>query len=332
MAEFLDKARELFAANPKNECSEDLARVFGAISKLQSVHSKSELDIVNLESVFSAFEMADLLGVAPAVDGLLDSMKRVIAWTLDQTTLFNIKDGRIEPTPAYKAFAGLIFDLGGEWGMAPAFTVITFNYDLAVDVALDTARLRPEYGLTGASGRVNLFKLHGSVNWLRCPSCGKIVPDPIPARLDYAVIKPLTWSELKKLLRREAECCGKAVTGDCVIVPPSWNKAEYRTDLVNVWRQAARELQSATSIFVCGYSLPETDSFFRYLYGLGTVGSEPLERFWVYDPSEVVHARFRSMLGPGARARFEARPLLFEGAVRHMKTALLWRGAGRSLG
>jgi hypothetical protein len=249
-------------------------------------------------------------------------MKRVIAWTLDQTTVFNTKDGIIESTPAYKAFAGLISDLGGKWGTTPTFTVITFNYDLAVDVALVGAGLRPEYGLTDSAGRVNLFKLHGSVNWLRC-SCGKIVRDPIPSPVNYLVPDPLKWSELKKLLRRKVECCGKAITGDCVIVPPSWNKAEYRTDLVNVWRQAARELQSATSIFVCGYSLPETDSFFRYLYGLGTVGSEPLERFWVFDPSEVVHARFRSMLGPGARARFEAHPLLFEGAVQYLRKALL---------
>jgi hypothetical protein len=50
MAEFLDRARALFAANPTSEYSNDLQRVFGAISKLQSVHSKSELDIVNLES------------------------------------------------------------------------------------------------------------------------------------------------------------------------------------------------------------------------------------------------------------------------------------------
>jgi hypothetical protein len=117
-------------------------------------------------------------------------------------------------------------------------------------------------------------------------------------------------------------CCGQAVGGDSAIVPPSWNKAEYRSDLVKVWKRAAAELKSATSIVVCGYSLPETDSLFRYLYGLGMVGGEPLERFWVFDPSEAVHRRFRDLLGLGALARFEARPLNFERALSQMNSTL----------
>jgi hypothetical protein len=38
-----------------------------------------------------------------------------------------------------------------------------------------------------------------------------------------------------------------------------------------VWRTAAQHLSEAEHIFIIGYSLPETDQFFRYLYGLGTV-------------------------------------------------------------
>jgi hypothetical protein len=77
MADFLDRSRALFAANPCNEYSTDLQRVFEGISKLQSVHSKSELDIVNLESVFSAFEMAELLDVPPSGQDLVRSMRRL---------------------------------------------------------------------------------------------------------------------------------------------------------------------------------------------------------------------------------------------------------------
>jgi hypothetical protein len=325
MAEFLDRARALFAANPTSEYSNDLQRVFGAISKLQSVHSKSELDIVNLESVFSAFEMAELLEVPPSDRDLVHSMRRLIAWTLDEAVLFSVTAGKIVPSPPYRDLAALISKLASGKDRAPCCTVITFNYDLAVDVALHSAGLNPDYGLTQqSSGAVNLFKLHGSVSWHRCSedSCKKIVPDVFPAPDRFFGTVPMKWSELKKQLHSQAMCCGKAVGGDSVIVPPSWNKAEYRSDLVKVWQRAAAELKSATSIAVCGYSLPETDSFFRYLYGLGTVGGEPLERFWVLDPSEVVHRRFRDLLGPGALARFEARPLNFERAVLHMNSTL----------
>jgi hypothetical protein len=323
MADFLDKSRGLFAANSASEYTDDLRRVFDAISRLQSVHSKSELDIVNLESVFSAFEMAELLDLPPSGGDLVHSMRRLIAWTLDEAVRFEAKDGKIISSPPYENFASLISGLTKGKGTAPTSTVITFNYDLAADVALHSAGLNPNYGLTGdAGGAVNLFKLHGSVNWHRCESCKRIVPETIPPLDRFVNTAMLQWSTLKGYLGVRGECCGKAVAGDSIIVPPSWNKAEYRSDLVKVWQHAAKELKGATSIVVCGYSLPETDSFFRYLYGLGTDGGEPLERFWVFDPSEEVHHRFRRLLGPGARARFEAFNLPFEAAVGHMSRAL----------
>jgi hypothetical protein len=281
MADFLDKSRGLFAANRVSEYTEDLSRVFNAISKLQSVHSKSELDIVNLESVFSAFEMAELLDLPLFGGDLVHSMRRLIAWTLDEAVRFEAKEGKIVSSPPYRNFASMIFGFAQGKGPPPTCTVITFNYDLAVDLALHTAGLNPNYGLAGDSeGAVNLFKLHGSVNWHRCKSCKRIVPETIPPLDRFVNTATLQWSKLKQILGVREECCGEALTGDSIIVPPSWNKAEYRSDLVKVWQHAAKELKGATSIVVCGYSLPETDSFFRYLYGLGTEGGEPLERFW----------------------------------------------------
>jgi hypothetical protein len=329
MADFLDKSRALFAANRVNECSDDLQRVFDAISELQSVHSKSELDIVNLESVFSAFEMAELLDVPPAGRNLVHSMKRLIAWTLDEAVLFELGAHKVFSTPAYRDFASLISRLANEFGPSPRSTVITFNYDVAVDVALRSAGLSLDYGLNGDAGgsrrAVNIFKLHGSVGWHRCSvdSCRKIVAEEtFPPLVASPGTTRLKWSQLRPLLGGQAKCCGQAVDEGSVIVPPSWNKAEYRSDLDKVWRRAAAELKSATTIVVCGYSLPETDSFFRYLYGLGTAGGEPLERFWVLDPSMETHERFRGMLGPGARARFQARTCTFDQAVQYLGSAL----------
>ena len=60
-----------------------------------------------------------------------------------------------------------------------------------------------------------------------------------------------------------------------MIVPPTWNKTEYHSNLSHVWHEAAVELGSARNIYVFGYSLPETDSFFRYLFALGTYWREP---------------------------------------------------------
>src|SRR5689334_12065685 len=85
MAEFLDKARELYAADDIGAYRSDFERVFRVISGLQRVHSKSELDLVNLESVFGAFDMQKLLGTDPDAPANVDSMIRVIARTIDRT-------------------------------------------------------------------------------------------------------------------------------------------------------------------------------------------------------------------------------------------------------
>ena len=92
-----------------------------------------------------------------------------------------------------------------------------------------------------------------------------------------------------------------------VIVPPTWNKTDYNQTLVNVWRRAAEELSEAENIFVIGYSLPETDAFFRYLYALGSIGDNLIKRFWVFDPDPTgeVEPRFRRFLGRAVERRFK---------------------------
>ena len=50
-----------------------------------------------------------------------------------------------------------------------------------------------------------------------------------------------------------------------VIVPPGLFKNEYQASLGQVWQQATKELEEAEEIVAIGYSLPETDFFFRNL-------------------------------------------------------------------
>jgi hypothetical protein len=78
-----------------------------------------------------------------------------------------------------------------------------------------------------------------------------------------------------------------------VIVPPGIFKSEYQGSLGKVWQQAAKELAEAREIFVIGYSLPESDLFFRNLFALGTEGPTILERFAVlnYDNTGVTEKR-----------------------------------------
>jgi hypothetical protein len=99
-----------------------------------------------------------------------------------------------------------------------------------------------------------------------------------------------------------------------VIVPPSWNKADSHKSVAQVWKRAAIELSEAEYIYVVGYSLPETDSFFRQLFALGTVGDNLLRGFDVYNPDLSREDSFRKILGPGARSRFKFKPVDFKDA------------------
>ncbi|MFN7929916.1 MAG: hypothetical protein U0Y68_18610 [Blastocatellia bacterium] len=104
-------------------------------------------------------------------------------------------------------------------------------------------------------------------------------------------------------------------------MPPSWNKADYHNALSDVWAAAARHLSEAEYIFIIGYSLPTTDSFFRHLYALGSVGPTPLRKIIVFNPdaSGETDQRFRDLLGPGAKARYEYQKMTFEQANIHIK-------------
>ena len=58
MADFLEKARPLFR-NPDGTYRQPFDMVARAIAALQVVHSKADVDLHNLESVFGVFEMGE---------------------------------------------------------------------------------------------------------------------------------------------------------------------------------------------------------------------------------------------------------------------------------
>ncbi len=67
------------------------------------------------------------------------------------------------------------------------------------------------------------------------------------------------------------------------------------------------ELGAAENIFVIGYSLPETDAFFRYLFALGSQSSVRLKNLVILNPdkSGETEKRFRNLIGRGIESRFQ---------------------------
>jgi hypothetical protein len=333
MADFLDTAYDLWRLKLSGDVAKAFELVFKGISDLQSVHSKANLNIDNIESVFAAFEMAKTLHgfggyTSDRIDELLRAMRHLIVETIQRTLKLPVQNDRFpSPPEPYGNFAAIIKYLMEEARPTESVAIMTFNYDLAIDFACLKAGLGVNYALEEGKARsdIPVLKLHGSLNWAYCSKCEKVVPWGLRQYFDkykWEFLEPGRCATLRMGDHiKDFEHCSQKVEPEPVLVPPTWNKTEYHREISGVWARAARELSDAENIFVIGYSMPPTDEFFRHLYGLGTVGDKLLRRFWVFNPdsSGYVENRFRELLGFGAKARFKYYPKTFAEAIGIIK-------------
>jgi len=160
-------------------------------------------------------------------------------------------------------------------------TIITFNYDLVCDHALRRLGYEADYHLDAAlvddrrepqtGGRRDLLKLHGSTNWGVCSACN-----------ERAVILSEKVTDSPGNFRQMKCRCGQSAFHP-FLIPPSWDKSEYRKVIAPVWKKAVDELKSATRICIIGYSMPETDAFFKYLLTMALSQNHGLYKLIVVD-------------------------------------------------
>jgi hypothetical protein len=326
MHNFLDIAESLW--RKKGVAEDDLAhiaRVFRGVDALQGAYAKATIDSENLESVYSAFELAAVfgqLGALPREDVCLlpRSMRHLIVATLEHMIEFRFDDRHVRPPEPYETFARLIKQIS-ETEEARPVSILTFNYDIAVDYGLFFCGVPHSYCLEHETVPIRLLKLHGSTNWVARRD-GRIRAWSLKEyfqRYNWSPRMERGARAYLKLSQQLKELCDSAkdeeLVPDAVIVPPTSSKVQHYQQISNVWAAAAAALGQADNIFVCGYSLPETDMFFRYLFALGTISATRLKRFWVYDPDSTgtVESRFRGLLGPTTLRRFRFIPLTFGG-------------------
>jgi hypothetical protein len=326
MSTFLDRARDLLAAGTVADRTDEFQTVFKALVRLRDVFYKSGLDLDNIESVFAAFEMAQTIGKfadysEKEIADLTRSIRVLIVRTLDESIKYTADKSGGTPAPpvGYDAFVNLVKAMRRPSGSNSTCSLLTFNYDIALDYALTHGGIPYDYGLEPPTGKdiLRVLKLHGSLNWGKCPKCGKISASRLSMDMVLKRAKEhgrecgfgtreFTLPAAQEIAKTNCVNCSCLLSEEPVIVPPTWNKTEGHSQLTNVWRQAAIELGQAENIICMGYSLPESDLFFRYLFALGTVGEAHLRRFWVFDPDPqgVVEERYRRLIGRGIERRF----------------------------
>jgi NAD-dependent SIR2 family protein deacetylase len=327
---------------PKEQECFDL--VFKARTALTRTHSKSVLNIDNIESLFGAFDMAALLGRLGTLTGeevqrLPSAVRYVIAKTIESSLRYPVNAGGLTlPPEPYDDFADIIRKLVAK--DQGSVSVITFNYDVGLDYAFHFKSVPFEYrcgvptgvnpGKKQSPGAVDLLKLHGSLNWGLCEKCHRVVPFQLKdffaqytwvAGLDKPHTRTIEIAT--HLVKVSCELCGTLLAENPVIVPPTWNKGNVHTGLSSVWMAAASHLAAAENVFIIGYSLPPTDEFFRYFYSLSTVGDTVFNTFSVVDTNKQVFERFKSILGQTAHACFVPIENTFGSALPQIRQILL---------
>jgi hypothetical protein len=173
-------------------------------------------------------------------------------------------------------------------------TVISFNYDCAIDYMLKVhghGRWNAENGYGHPCNRhtirawnpVNpapsndtllLLKMHGSLNWRPYPE------EKVGVRLK---LKERWWRQ----------------HGDehFEIVPPEWNKPTIRRGIYRtIWRRARERLKNCSAIVFIGYSLPPTDLPVQALFRVDGQTAERLKLLVVANPDPEVRRQIRDVL------------------------------------
>ena len=135
---------------------------------------------------------------------------------------------------------------------------ITTNYDLIMDNELkERFPGHLDYGLyyekeIFEQEKIYLLKIHGSLNWLYCPSCIDIKVTHFEKSATY-VLYP----------GRKCEKCNQPYS--TIIVPPSYYKDMNNIFLTSIYRNTERAFKEAEKIVFCGYSFCDADLHIKYL-------------------------------------------------------------------
>ncbi len=136
-------------------------------------------------------------------------------------------------------------------------TLISLNYDLLIDSALAGCGYWPEYGANLLNNPkygepAPLYKLHGSLNWLRCPACSSLTCTPNR--------KGASYPESER-----APCANCKSATVPIVIPPTFFKVMSDFHLQQIWHAAELALTNCDRIVFCGYSLPDADVHIKYL-------------------------------------------------------------------
>lgn len=181
--------------------------------------------------------------------------------------------------------------------------IVTFNYDLLLEKAMEAERrfdeggyCLPFYQVLTSTGfrdmqhdvsRLQVLKLHGSLNWARCIECSSLLLVADPSRL----LRLFPGGDS----RLECPRCSRKSSLELTIVPPLQSKEYADNPFRFLWLYSARKIKGISRIVSIGFSFSENDRAAETLLR-GSIGSQSRIRIdLVNSPSSrtVLEARYR---------------------------------------
>jgi hypothetical protein len=187
-----------------------------------------------------------------------------------QTYLDNVRD-RIS---LYQLYGEILDGKFCDEPLRTKNTVITFNYDTLLEDGLSESGIDFTYGFSKAfveyqesskcvqeetKRAIPIYKLHGSVNW----SVESSLSDKLKVYEDYTAVRDSNERVL--------------------LLPPTWQKV-FGGHLTEVLSKAVKALNEATRIIIIGFSMPPTDTHFKYLLAAGLQGNISLRKIMFVNP------------------------------------------------
>jgi hypothetical protein len=154
--------------------------------------------------------------------------------------------------------------------MQPGDMVFNFNYDILMDNALyQSGRLtdsgyRMRFDYTHSDGEwaetrhkdsdVSLLKLHGSLNWLRCTTCGRNL------LLRGAKTVQQQWEDIRAIPVSCPRCKDEGrLNLRRVLIPPTGIKNYSDPDIRYLWMEAAAPASEIGGVVAIGYQFADLD-------------------------------------------------------------------------
>jgi NAD-dependent SIR2 family protein deacetylase len=290
-------------SNPKRERAK-MKRLREHLGTLLPAFFDDDIELPLITDVLSLIDLLLTTGEV-AVPMLSTEEMEDLRTLLEEAIIYSIEpaSGETQESAALDRLTDWILNAADE---GAALTIVSTNYDTVVEsLVFEKIEMDPELEInhvvdmgfswrehsTGryletvnqppADPRVRLFKLHGSVSWLKCPLCGFIYINTVGSIVQQAFRED-------KIDYNNTCVCGHGPVRP-VIVAPSMVRTIKDADLLTIWRSALEAMRVADEWIIVGYSLPPEDIAIRSILlraysGRGKKGKHP--RITVVQKSE----------------------------------------------